>query len=323
VSPTARHPLRRLRGSTAWHWRAVLLAKKISDALGGRGLGRAVDALGRVFPNEHVVTLPVFGTRTFSCDASDGYWLPAALRGGGYEPEVAAMLDLVLTRSSVFVDCGANLGWWSLFASRTIDEAARVLAVEAAPGTFTALRRNAVANDMCFTPAHAALWDRSGLQLSMRTDPHRHAWASVDARLDGELRDAGFQSQQVTTTTVDDLVADAPQGELVVLKIDVEGAEVQTLRGATRTLLENAVVIYEDHGRDPDSTTTQAVVEEFGLSVFRIEPSTRALRPVGLRELAVIKQDPQRGYNLLACRATAPVHASLLKRVIGDIAPRQ
>lgn len=261
-----------------------------------------------MFRSGDTVTLPVFASRTFSCDLSDGYWLPAALRGGGYEPEVEAVLRFLLTPATTFVDCGANLGWWSLFASETIDDARRVLAVEAAPWTFAALTRNAIANDGCFTPVQAAVWDVPGEQVSMRTDPHRHAWASVDESLAAQLDAAGFAAEEVPTTTVDALVASAPGGDLVVVKLDVEGVELRALEGAGTTLSGNAVVIYEDHGRDASSRTTEAVIERFGLDVFHLEDGTLRLQRLFKRDLPVLKADTRRGYNLIACKSGTPVH---------------
>lgn len=305
-----RRPAEPLRGRARWHWRAVLAARAAAGAIGGRGLGHAVDALGRAFGATGSVILPIFGSRAFACELSDGYWLPAALRGGGYEPEVEGALRLLLTPATTFVDCGANLGWWSLFASETIPDPRRILAVEAAPWTFAALTRNGVINGEVFTPVGAAIWDAKGKRIAMRTDPRRHAWASVDTRLDGQLGAAGFESQEVETTTVDALVRAAPPAERVVIKLDVEGVELRALAGARETLAGNAVVIYEDHGRDAGARTTQGVIVDFGLDVFFLDDAA-TLRRFTLADAVAVKDDPSRGYNLVACAPGSPVHARL------------
>ena len=61
------------------------------------------------------------------------------MRDPAYEPETARMLDLVLDADTLFVDCGANIGWWSAIAARRIGAPGRVIAIEASKSVFVRL----------------------------------------------------------------------------------------------------------------------------------------------------------------------------------------
>jgi predicted O-methyltransferase YrrM len=52
-----------------------------------------------------------------------------------------------LREGDVYLDIGANIGYYSLLASRCVGDSGKVIAVEADPGTFEALQTNLQLND--------------------------------------------------------------------------------------------------------------------------------------------------------------------------------
>lgn len=81
---------------------------------------------------------------------------------------------------------------------------------------------------------------------------------------------------EVATTTLDDLVERHGIGHINLLKVDVEGHELQVLEGASRTLADCAVdVIYIEAGIDPDSErhvhyrALEDVLLPFGYRILR------------------------------------------------------
>lgn len=289
-----------------WQLRALLAARRLSDVAHGRGLGRFADRLGRALDPDSYGVFQLPDGRRFQLLLSDGYWIPVVLRGGGYEPEFEALLELLLRPEDAFVDCGANIGWWSAFAARRIHDPSRILAVEAAPQMFAQLRHNAELNDGGFRVEHAAVWNEAGV-LSLATDASRHAWSSVSDTVRPGLQDVGFQLVQVPSRTLDQLVADVvpSAGGTRVVKLDVEGAEVQALDGGRETLTDGAIVVYEDHGRDVESAVTRHVMA-LGLLPHVIDAAGR-LHPVRrIEDLVGVKTDRSRGYNLVACTPGTP-----------------
>ena len=76
-----------------------------------------------------------------------------------------------------------------------------------------------------------------------------HGQASIARVADGRVRD----TIDVLTTTIDDIAAGL--GEIALIKLDLEGAEPNALRGATATLSRVRAVIFESwHNGDSDET---------------------------------------------------------------------
>lgn len=131
----------------------------------------------------------------------------------------------------VFVDVGANVGYYSILASRM---GVPALAVEAHPQTFSVLQENLRLN-RCqnVTPVHRAIWNRSGLRVNVVAPGTQYGMAAVELSSRGE----------VETVTLDDLLE--PYEKIGLVKLDVEGAELQALEGAHRTLKRTPFVVLE------------------------------------------------------------------------------
>lgn len=145
---------------------------------------------------------------------------------GVYEPNLTAFIAARLRVGDVFVDVGANVGYFSLLASTLVGAAGGVVAIEASPATFAALdanvRRNGAVNVRAI---RLAAWDRE-TTLSLRYVP-----------------DEEFSGGASVVRSVGPVEADVPAGPLAtvlagnelmrarLVKIDVEGAEAEVLAG--------------------------------------------------------------------------------------------
>jgi len=243
----------------------------------------------------------------------DDYWLVPLLREGSYEPEIARVLRRVIGPEAAFIDCGANIGYWSALMAAAIGRPGRVVAIEIARDAFEQLATNAQLNHGAFECVHAAAWDHSGDTIIVAVDPSRHSWSSAAPEVRAQLEEAGFGQESVGTITVDDVSSKYLEGDpsLVVLKVDVEGAEINVLRGAQRTLERNTLVVYEDHGRELGSEISSYVLGDLGLAVFYPRPSGKVERMQDLSAIQSVKVERATGYNFLACREGTPVYSQL------------
>lgn len=267
---------------------------------------RVVERVARLLPRHAraagVVQVP--GGR-LEVPLDDTYWLRLLLEPQRpYEPELADVLA-ELEPTSVFVDCGANVGFWSLAASAVLDDG-RIVAVEASQTTHARLLANRDRSGRTFRCERKAVYSTADDTLQLLTPQDEHAGAHVDAVYGSSVRPTA-SSEAVTTTTIDELVALLPDERTsVFVKLDVEGAEEQALRGAVQTLArEPVVLVYEDHGSDPDSRVTAFVLGELGLSVA-VSDGRHGWRPVRqASDLRLVKVDPLRGYNCVATNTAA------------------
>ena len=117
---------------------------------------------------------------------------------------------------------------------------------------------------------------------------------------------AGPGAETAPRVTLDGLLARSPllrDSRRIVLKLDVEGVEEAALRGAQRMLDRDALLIYEEQGSDRLHGNTKFVADELRMSVFVFDGDAfrEARDPVG--EVAAMKRNPRRGYNVVATRS--------------------
>lgn len=225
--------------------------------------------------------------------------------GDGYETELFAVLESLAKNDYCLIDAGANLGYWSILASGAQLGQQQVVAVEASPQTFSLLQRNARINDNRFVAVHAAVHERSGQVLAF-DEASEHAARKV---LDGPQNPSA--ATVVVSVAIDDLAARfAPEVSSFVIKLDVEGAEIPAISGASRLLQDcDVLLLVEDHGSDRSHAVTTHLLDR-GFDVHFLRPDgdpIRITRPVQLDEL---KSDLSRGYNISGHRPSSALAAA-------------
>jgi FkbM family methyltransferase len=170
-------------------------------------------------------------------------WFPAAsvpaCAAGTYEPETQRALAQHLQPGDVMFDIGANVGFFTLFASRLVGAAGCVVSFEPLPASVAWLHRHVAENRTeNVRVVEAAVSDGSG----------ERRFAPAPSNAMGRLAAEG--TLHVSVVTLDDFTVDglrAPD----LLKIDVEGEEVAVLRGATRLLeRRRPTLVVATHGID-------------------------------------------------------------------------
>lgn len=265
-----------------------------------RGLyGQFARGLGRLFDPGNAVTLHAADAAPYRIALNDGYWTRFALYRAPYEPEVDSVLRAAAGATPLFCDLGANMGYWTTRAAPLFEQ---VIAVEASAQTFERLYGNA-AQLYGVTLHHAAIHARSGEVLTFVNTHLSHA----SARLMGDTP-AGTEdrTETVTTLAIDDLV---PPGTAALIKLDVEGAEIAAITGAARALADGSVLIYEDHGNDPDCMVSAHLLTQPEISLY--STATGLIPMPDTATIRALKTDPFKGYNFLAARRDSPLLAQI------------
>ena len=278
--------------------------------------------LGRFFDEKNGVTVQLPCGGKLRILLSDGYWISLISSRHEYEPEIGFLLGHFLRgEDAVFLDCGANIGYWSVVASRLAGPG-RVIAVEAASPIFDLLVQNAALNSNRFDCVLAAVWDRDGDSLFLVRHERRHARSSV-VHLRERIGEAGYAQERISSITLDTLCErQRVTSPSLVIKLDVEGAELPALAGARR-LIESrqVVVIYEDHGSDEESRVSRHILAALRFNVYYCGPDFRVQRVETAEALERIKRERRVGYNLAAC-APESTFARVLDELVGSSATR-
>jgi FkbM family methyltransferase len=157
---------------------------------------------------------------------------------GYFEYYESRLLRRLLQPGQVFVDVGANIGWHSMLAADRVGPSGRVIACEPVSSTYSHLLRNIDINEFS------------------QIDPHQIGLADRDAELniyELESDNCGAHSlfsnrkhqplERVRVRHAASFFDEQNIREVHVCKIDVEGAEVEVLKGLTSVLRERRIKI--------------------------------------------------------------------------------
>ncbi len=149
----------------------------------------------------------------------------------GFEKDEIMFVQEYLKKGDYFLDIGSNIGLFSLYASKIVGESGRVFAFEPALKTYTRLQKNIAINNLNnITANRLGVSDKKGtLQLNVSENGH-DAWNSF-AEIDSSYY-SGKESVEVVT--IDDYLKEfnVDAKKIKIMKVDVEGWEVQVLKGA-------------------------------------------------------------------------------------------
>lgn len=193
----------------------------------GRGLLlRLIDMLHRA----GVAAPVVIGEEGVRIELGTDFVTRDVLFRGAWEPEETGLLRSLTPAGGVFLDVGANIGYFTLLASRWVGSAGLVYALEPVRATYARLMRNVALNDVTNVRAFKLGAARAAgtAEIALASDAgHSHLVAGSDVPACGEA---------ITLTTVDAFVARERLQRLDVLKVDVEGADFEVILGASETL---------------------------------------------------------------------------------------
>lgn len=165
---------------------------------------------------------------------------------GTTEPLIQDTFAEYARSGDVVWDIGANIGFYSLIASRLVGDG-QVIAFEPLPENVASIHRNLSLNSMSnVRVVETALSDHSGAGELSVSGARTHAKLDTSGETDFK-EDMGSKTIHVELSTVDLQLCQCPAPSLV--KIDVEGAEAAVLRGAVRLLHDvRPTIICELHG---------------------------------------------------------------------------
>lgn len=149
---------------------------------------------------------------------------------GTWECATRNILERELFDGAVFVDIGANVGYYTRLAAEITGLTGKVFAFEPEPQNFFSMMHNVRRyNNVSVFPV--ALWSESGLRrLYVSTYSGCHSLVRGN---DGSLGDGYVW---VPTITFDQFVGTVGLSKIDLVKIDAEGAEPLILRGMAETL---------------------------------------------------------------------------------------
>jgi len=154
---------------------------------------------------------------------------------GSFEPNEFAFLDRLLKPGMTFIDVGANEGLFSLFAARKVGPAGQVIAIEPSSRERRKLEHNLRLNRLSrVSVIPHALGDAVETAALQIANPEHGGHNTLGRFAYDEV--SAVATEAVSVETLDGLAHRLGFGRVDAIKIDVEGAELKVLRGATDVL---------------------------------------------------------------------------------------
>jgi len=160
------------------------------------------------------------------------YRLPSAIHASALSRLYKYLIES--HKTPVIIDCGANVGLSALWFANEFP-AARVIAIEPEPSNYALLKLNASTRDN-ITPICGAISDRK-VNFELKNESTSH-WAWKIAELSGG---------EFETSTIEELLSSVPDAVLMVVKIDIEGGEINLFRSNLKWVNDTPLIIFEPH----------------------------------------------------------------------------
>jgi len=188
------------------------------------------------------------------------FWAPSRDRMG-FVPLLAEQEMRVYGKvrpGDVVIDAGANIGDFTRAA--LADGARLVVAIEIAPDTLEALRRNLAAEILAgrVIVYDKGVWDGDS-EMTLSVSGERGSGVDTLIPLTGEYKPAAV----VKLTSIDKIVAELGISQVDLIKLDVEGAELRAVRGARETIRRFKPVLAFD-SEDFRAAEVTAIAAELG-----------------------------------------------------------
>lgn len=186
-----------------------------------------------------------FAGRAFRVSTADETDLIARkIQEGSYEAPLPMVLAAAVSRTSgLFLDVGANNGVYSLIASGA-RQGVRIVAFEPFPPVLELLRENIRLNGLedRISVVEIALSDEPGM-FPIYLPDQAHGLVETSASLQKDFIAGSESAMMVQTRRLDDVPLDAA---VSVIKVDIEGFELEFLRGAEATIARDRPFIFAE-----------------------------------------------------------------------------
>jgi FkbM family methyltransferase len=203
---------------------------------------------------------------------------------GLYEPNEFFLLSKILKPGMTFVDVGANMGLYTLYAALKVGDRGRVLAIEPSRREVEALKENLEIN----TLDNVRIW-----RMAVSDQPSEVELLVAAEKYSGHNTLGAFgydtpldHTERIDAQSLDALVLAEALPQVHFIKMDIEGSELKALRGAALTLQrDHPVLLLELSDRalqhqNASSADVLALLAQYGYALYGFDVQTGLPTPL-------------------------------------------
>ena len=232
-----------------------MIAFNFSNIRSNNPIGKLIRFPLSLLPTKSILPIlqgPAKGMKWIVGSGVHGMWL------GSYEADKQKLMTELSLEGTTVLDIGANVGFFSIFLSRLVGATGNVISFEPLPRNIEFIYQHIQLNKIDnIEIISAAVSDKIG----------KMKFANSPLYAQGYLTDKG--NVEVNVITLDSLHNFINPVSLV--KIDVEGAEIDVLRGGEKFFLENRpIILLATHG-EKQANDCEEILEKYNYSMELID----------------------------------------------------
>ncbi len=195
-----------------------------------------------------------------------------------FDAEIKAAQFAIKTTSPILFDVGANKGEWSRILQDLYPEA-QLFMFEPQPSCQTILSDLNLSNSVLIP---SAVGSEKGI-LELYSPSDASGIASLHERRDSYFNDKKFDVTEVSVVTIDDVVEENNLTKIDFMKMDIEGHELEALKGALKSLESGVIKAFSfEFGSGNINSRTffhdfWDLLHPLGYDIYRVLPSSRLM----------------------------------------------
>ncbi|MCS3801720.1 FkbM family methyltransferase [Niastella sp. OAS944] len=171
-------------------------------------------------------------------------------KNNNYEPEMTAVLKKILIDGDIFIDLGANEGWFSVLASKAVGTSGKVFSIEPQSRLWPVILKNLSINGSfnCQLLPYAVGEKEEEIKITLAPTINTGSSSLIST-----FRSKFWPKQVISVKRLDDLLSTITQSgknKVKLIKIDIEGFEYFALKSLGNLLQQGIIenILIEIHG---------------------------------------------------------------------------
>jgi FkbM family methyltransferase len=243
-----------------------------------------------------IVKIKLNSDTNFSFLLKDPYYNRLIYPKYKYEPEIEFLLQKLKKINFLFMDVGANFGYWSVLISSKKYNKKEVIALEPLKSNYNYLKKNMLDNKNRFKVSNIGIGEKKKYSKIYYSNETSNVGASM---YKGSNKKINYQIIKIDT--IDNILLNEKRKKYVI-KLDVEGNEINAIKGAKKTLNKDCLIIYEDHGSDKFHLNSKYLLKKnFFIYYFDYQEINQIKK---IDELNYVKKIKHKGYNFIATKSS-------------------
>jgi FkbM family methyltransferase len=218
-------------------------------------------------PRIHLTIRTIYGFKMAIDPVKDKGVERSIFYTGTYEAGTLRIFDFILKPGDNFIDVGANIGLMSLFVANKIGKSGMVHSFEPEPDTFKILSNNISLNKL--KNIYLNKWALGSKKMEGIIYPN----FEINRGASSIVKKDSTAGKPINIITLDEYIKNKKVDKVALIKIDIEGYELEMLQGAIKLLnSKEAPIICIEYSQDVESVGSLSDVYEFiiGINHYRI-----------------------------------------------------